>query len=183
MSTQDARGYRVPKLDDVGPKPEWFAVGLRLAMGWIFITAGLGKLLEGFTAQGYLANVDPASPLSGVYGAMAASPAVIAAVDVAVPVGQVLIGTGLIVGGLVRLAAFFGAIQSLAFYFGNWDMAGAYDVLTGFVTSELVYALAFLTVAAYGAGRYYGADRFIERYEVDGEPLVERYPRLRYVLG
>lgn len=183
MSTQLERGAARPVLEDVGPGVEWFSVGLRVLIGWVFLSAGLGKLLGGFTAQGYLANVDPASPLSGVYGAMAASPTVIAVVDVAVPVGQVMIGLGLITGTLLRLAAFFGAVQATAFYFGNWDMSGAYEVLMGFVTSELIYVAVFLAVAAMAAGRTYGLDAYIERYEVDGEPLVERYPRLRYVLG
>ena len=26
-------------------------------------------------------------------------------------------------------------------------------------------------------------DAIVERYEVDGKPLVERYPKLRYILG
>jgi thiosulfate dehydrogenase [quinone] large subunit len=43
--------------------------------------------------------------------------------------------------------------------------------------------LVFLAVAAFGAGHILGLDSIIERYEVDGEALVERYPALRYVLG
>ncbi|XVH30325.1 DoxX family membrane protein [Haloferacaceae archaeon DSL9] len=162
---------------DADARRAWFVVGLRLLMGWIFLTAGIGKLAGGFSAAGYLANVDPASPASGIYAAMAANPALLEVVNVAVPVGQILIGVGLLVGGLVRLAAFFGAIQMLAFYAGNWDVAN------GFVNADLVYAAVFLTLAALAAGRYLGVDGLLERYEVDGEPLVERYPRLRYVLG
>ncbi|MFC6906499.1 DoxX family membrane protein [Halalkalicoccus tibetensis] len=159
------------------------ALGLRLVMGLVFLTAGLGKLLGEFSAAGYLANVDPTSPLAGVYGAMAEIPALVAVIDVAIPWGQLLIGLGLLVGGLVRLAAFFGGLQMVAFYFGNWEMAGAYEVLTGFATSDLVYLIVFLAIGALAAGRVYGLDAVLERYEVDGEPLVERHPRLRYVLG
>ena len=41
----------------------------------------------------------------------------------------------------------------------------------------------FLAVAAFGAGRILGLDAYIERYEIGGEALVERYPKLEYVLG
>lgn len=159
------------------------AVGLRLVMGVVFLTAGLDKLLGEFSAVGYLANVDPASPLVGVYGAMAASPFVLDLVNVAVPWGQVLIGVGLLVGGLVRLTAFFGALQMTAFYFGNWEFAGASEALLGFATSDLVYVAVFVAIGVLAAGRYWGADAAIERYEIEGEPLVERYPKLRYLLG
>lgn len=183
MSTQLNAGYDLPDLEDVGPPREWFALGLRFVMGWIFLTAGLGKVLGDFTAAGYLANVEPVSPASGLYAAMAASPTMLAFIDVAIPWGQVLIGLGLLVGGLVRLAAFFGALQSLAFYFGNWEFATIGEFAMGFVTSELVYMAVFLTIAALAAGRYYGLDARLETIEIDGEPLVARYPKLRYVLG
>jgi thiosulfate dehydrogenase [quinone] large subunit len=38
-------------------------------------------------------------------------------------------------------------------------------------------------VAAFGAGRLLGLDALIEKHDVGGEKLVERYPELRYVLG
>lgn len=154
------------------------AVGLRLLMGWIFLTAGIGKLTgEPFAAGGYLANVDPASPAAGIYGAMAANPMLMDLINVAVPWGQVLIGVGLLVGALVRVAAFFGALMMGTFYFGNWEVAN------GLINADLVYLVVFLAIIALAAGRYWGLDALLARYEVDGQPLEERYPLLRYVLG
>ena len=43
--------------------------------------------------------------------------------------------------------------------------------------------LVFLAVAAFGPGRIIGLDSLIERYEVGGQELIERYPKLEYVLG
>ena len=83
----------------------------------------------------------------------------------------------LVVGALTRLAAFFGAFMMLMFYLGNWDMAH------GPINGDFAYMLVFLTVAALGVGRIIGLDQYIEQYEVGGEPLVERYPILDYVLG
>lgn len=46
-----------------------------------------------------------------------------------------------------------------------------------------LYAIVSLTVAAFGAGRILGLDAYIERLEVGGQALIERFPALRYVLG
>ncbi|WP_436345455.1 DoxX family protein [Natronorubrum sp. FCH18a] len=150
----------------------WAILGLRLLMGWVMLTAGWGKLTGDFSAYGYLANVDPASPASGLFGAMAENAALMGAIDVIVPVTQVLIGLALIAGVFVRLAALGAATQMVLFYFGSWDVAG------GLVNDQLVYAAVFLTLGALAAGRILGADRYIERH-----PIVERVPQLRYLLG
>ena len=159
-----------------------FAVLLRLMIGGMMLFAGLDKFAvisgEAFDASGYLANVDPVSPVSGLYGAMAASPAFVEMANIMVPWTQVLIGVALIAGGFVRLAAFGGAVQMMLFYLGGWEgeMLALFD-------STLIYAVVFVTVAALGAGRILGADNYIEQLNVGGQPLIERFPKLRYILG
>jgi thiosulfate dehydrogenase [quinone] large subunit len=153
----------------------WFVLALRLMMAYAFLHAGLGKVLaaDPFSAQGYLMGASQgASPLAGLFGWMATTPAFVEFVNLAVPYGQVLIGLGLLVGGLVRLASFFGAFMMSMFYFANWNVAH------GFVNGDLTYLVVFLTVAALGAGRVLGADAVIER-----TAIVEKYPALRYILG
>ncbi len=159
-----------------------FTVILRVMIGGMMLFAGLGKFAfvsgEAFNAAGYLANVDAASPVSGLYGAMAASPAFIEMANIVVPWTQVLIGIALITGGFVRLAAFGGALQMMMFYFGGWEG----DILSLF-DSTLIYAIVLVTVAALGAGRILGADKYIEQLNIGGQALVERFPPLRYLLG
>ncbi|ELY55596.1 DoxX family protein [Natronococcus amylolyticus DSM 10524] len=91
---------------------------------------------------------------------------------------QVLIGVALIAGAFVRLAALGGAIQMSMFYLGGWD--GAWLALFG---STLIYAVVFLAIAVFGAGRILGLDRCIEQIEVSGQTPVERLSKLRYVLS
>ncbi|ELZ38362.1 DoxX family protein [Halorubrum saccharovorum DSM 1137] len=98
-------------------------------------------------------------------------------VNVAVPWGEVFIGLGVIVGLLTRLAAFWGAFMMLLFYLGNWDISH------GYINGDFAYMLVFLSVAAFGAGRILGLDSIVEQYVVGGQPLVERYPWTRYLLG
>ncbi|MWV63308.1 DoxX family protein, partial [Halorubrum sp. JWXQ-INN 858] len=35
----------------------------------------------------------------------------------------------------------------------------------------------------FGAGRILGVDAHLETLDVGGQPLIERYPALRYLLG
>jgi thiosulfate dehydrogenase [quinone] large subunit len=158
----------------------WFILALRLMMGIAFFQSGLSKVLSGsFSAGGYLTGAVPAngSPLAGLFVAMGETPWFVDFVNVAVPWGEVLIGLGLIVGALTRLAAFWGAFMMLMFYFGNWDVAH------GYINGDFAYMLVFLSVAAFGAGRIFGLDAKLEQYEVDGRPFVERYSWARYLLG
>jgi len=158
----------------------WFVLGLRLTMGIVFLWSGVDKILEGsWTAAGYLtgATVANGSPLADLFVWMGHTDWMLSFIDIAVPWGELLIGLGLIVGVLTRLAAFFGAVMMVLFYFGNWDIAH------GYINSDFAYMLVFLSVAAFGAGRILGLDRFIEQYPIGGVPLVERYPVLTYILG
>ena len=159
----------------------WFVLALRLMMGVAFLNAGISKLVaaEPFSATGYLLHAVPANggPAVGLFTWMAGNATFIAFVDIAVPFGQIAIGLGLIVGAFVRLAAFFGALMMGMFYLANWDVAH------GMINGDLAYMLVFLAVAAFGAGRILGLDNYIENYEIDGQPLIEKYPKLDYILG
>jgi thiosulfate dehydrogenase [quinone] large subunit len=160
----------------------WFVLALRLMIGYAFLYAGWTKLPfaagEAFDAQGYLVGaVPPASPLAGLFAWMGQTAWFVEFVNVAVPWGEVLIGIALLVGAFTRLAAFWGAFMMLLFYFGNWEIEH------GLINGDFAYMLVFLAVAAFGAGRILGLDAIVERYEIDGKPLVERYPKLDYILG
>ncbi len=159
----------------------WFVLALRLMMGYAFAYSGFTKIAaaEPFSAGGYLANVAATNgnPLAGLFAWMGSTPWFVEFANVAVPWGELLIGLGLLVGAVVRLAAFFGALMMLMFYFGNWDIAH------GLINGDFAYMLVFLAVAAFGAGRILGLDAYIEQYEIGGAALVERFPVLEYVLG
>ncbi|WP_415383062.1 DoxX family protein [Halosimplex sp. TS25] len=159
----------------------WFVLSLRLMMGWAFAYSGFTKITaaEPFGAGGYLAHsaATNGNPLAGLFAWMGSTPWFVEFANVAVPWGELFIGLGLLVGALVRLAAFFGALMMLMFYFGNWDIAH------GLINGDFAYMLVFLAVAAFGAGRILGLDAWIENYDLGGQTLGERYPVLEYVLG
>lgn len=153
----------------------WLAI-LRIVTGWYFLHAGLDKYLaaDPFTAAGWLVRGSAGGPgwLHAFLAWAGTTPAVLSVTDVMIPLGQVLIGLGLVFGALTRLAAFFGAFLMCFFYLGNADWAH------GWVNGELFALLAFGTVVLFGVGQVWGIDRWLRRSEI-----VESRPRLRYVLG
>ncbi len=161
----------------------WFVLALRLMMGGAFFWAGWTKLPfvsgQAFDATGYLkfGTVANGSPVADVFVAIANTGWLMSVVNVAVPWGELLIGIALILGAVVRLAAFFGALMMAMFYLGNWSIEH------GVINGDFAYMLVFLAVAAFGAGRILGLDQRIENYEVGGQTLIEKYPRLDYILG
>jgi thiosulfate dehydrogenase [quinone] large subunit len=162
------------------PLSAWFVLALRLMMGYAFFYAGWEKIVSagGWSASGYLLNAVPqSSPLYDTFIWMGSTAWFADFLAIAVPWGELAIGLGLLLGVMTRLAAFFGAFMMLMFYFSNWS------VEHGLINGDFAYMLVFLAVAAFGAGRIIGLDPLIERYEIRGEPLIERYPILDYVLG
>lgn len=154
----------------------WFILALRLMIGYAFLHSGIAKITasEPFAAQGYLMNVASTNgnPFEPVFHWIGTTPWMLDIVNIAVPWGEALIGIAVLLGAVTRLAAFFGAFMMLLFYFGNWSIEH------GFVNGDFAYMLVFLSVAAFGAGRILGVDRYLEDLEV-----VEKYPQLKYLLG
>ncbi|MGQ4556325.1 DoxX family membrane protein [Halobellus sp. GM3] len=138
----------------------WIAV-LRVITGYWFLHAGFTKFSfvagEPFDASGYLLNAS--SPISGLFSWVATTPWMLEFTNLAIPAGEFLIGLGLIVGALVRLASFFGGVLMVFFYLGNANWAH------GFVNGDLMGLMLFVTLATLGAGRILGLDAYIEKLD------------------
>lgn len=152
----------------------YVTVAFRLITGWWFFMAGWGKLTaaEPFSAAGYLANAPAASPLQGFFAFAANTPWLLELTNFMIPVGETLIGLGLLVGALTRLAAFFGGFLMTMFYFGNASWSH------GYVNGDLMGFMLFLFVGVFAAGRIMGLDSIIEDTQ-----FVQQRPKLKYLLG
>lgn len=161
-------------------------LSLRLVMGYILLSAGLGKLAEGgwtnpggFSAEGYLVHgVADANPLKDMYMFFADH---LWLIDPLVMWTQILIGLALVLGLFVRFAALGGAMQMILFWMGAWTagLAAGLPVENGYlIDSSFVYALILFGLGAVGAGRILGLDARLERTSI-----VENNPWLRYLLG
>jgi len=167
----------------------WLAysmLGLRVVIAWVFLQAGLEKLLTGgigdplaWSSTGFLQNaIADANPLQGLFLLFAEYGAI---VDPLVIFGQILIGLALLFGAFFRFAAMMGGLQMLFFWTAAWQgglMAG-FPVENGyFIDSSFVYLLLLFGLGAWGAGRLLGVDRYLEETQV-----VKQNPWLRYFLG
>lgn len=165
---------------------------LRIAVGIIFLWAGLEKLLapQAFDASGFLkfatagtlgwpfvvgeiAEGTVFNPTQAFWVALAGNSSAMSVINVLVPFGQLAIGICLVLGLFTRFAAAMGSLMMLFFFVAAWDFA------YGVVNQHLAYALICATLVGLGAGRYYGldgvlADRVtpaIRRWLMSGKPV------------
>lgn len=117
---------------------------LRLALGWLFLYAGLTKIVNPeWSAVGFL---NSAKTFSGFYSWLA-SPNILPVVDFLNEWGLTLIGIALILGVIVRLSAYFGALMMLLYYFPGltFPYAGEHSLI---VDEHIVYIVAFLVLGS-----------------------------------
>ncbi|MFT5193478.1 MAG: thiosulfate dehydrogenase [quinone] large subunit [Cellvibrionaceae bacterium] len=145
-------------------------VGLRVLMGWTLFQGGIVKILDPeWTAAGFLKFAIPeGNPFIGFFGTMAGSPTL----DFLVMWGLTLTGLGLMLGALTRWNAFWGAFMMLMFWAASLTggLGTFLSLEHGWVVDDhIVYALLLFGLGAFGAGRIFGVDGWLE----------ERYPALR----
>ena len=150
----------------------WLAF-LRVVTGWWFFHAGVTKLIEDGLAYTY--GPTYLKQMTGT--ALGPIPVLMGEhlgwlIQAMVPLGETLIGLGLMVGALVRLASVFGVFFMALFWIGNAGFGH------GLVNSDFMGLLLFMTMIVLATGRYYGLDAIIEKTK-----LVKRHPKLRYLLG
>lgn len=130
---------------------------IRLYVGYSWLTAGFGKISNGFDASGFLQGA--VAKATGDHPAVQAWWASFLE-GVAIPNagifsflvawGEFLVGLGLILGCLTTAAAFFGIIMNFAFLFSG----------TVSTNAQMVLLTTFILIAGYNAGKI-GLDRFV----------------------
>jgi thiosulfate dehydrogenase [quinone] large subunit len=132
---------------------------LRLYLGYAWLTAGFHKLTGGFDASGFLKGAI-ANPVKGPDGSVvfgwfvdflqhfALPNAHI--FNTIVPLGEFLVGLGLILGCLTTTAMFFGLVMNFSYMFAGTISTNPMDILIGVI----------IIAAGYNAGRI-GLDRWV----------------------
>ena len=158
--------------------PTWYpkavAIG-RIVIGIIFLWAGLEKVIGGagaWTAKGFLAFGTSGTlgwpfvsgevaagtvfnPTHDFWVGLSANDGAVSLINFLVQVGQISIGTALILGAATRFAATMGALMMTFFFFAAWDFA------YGIVNQHFTYAVVTFGLALIGAGNYRGVDAHI----------------------
>ena len=151
-----------------------FLAALRIALGWVFLYAGLSHLTTaGWSAKGYLMG---AKTFPAFYHWLA-SDAILPVVNFLNVWGLTLIGLSLVVGLCVRLSSLFGALLMVLYYFPalQFPKIGTTAYL---VDEHIVYALALLVFASARAGRTWGLDPWCANL-----PICKKYPKIQEWLG
>jgi thiosulfate dehydrogenase [quinone] large subunit len=152
----------------------WLVI-LRVTVGWWLLHAGLDKFLAWpFDASWFVGGAAAGTTLGPIV-TLFSEGAALSFVNIMVPLGQTLIGLGLILGALTRLASFFGAMLMTFFYFINGETGGWAH---GLVTGELLGLLLFAMFATLGAGRVLGVDAYLA--EMD---RFKNNARLQWLIG
>lgn len=147
---------------------------LRVLTGWYFMHAGLTKIMEnGLMMPAGSVQWFMTDQTAITYPIMQAfSGSLLPVVQIMIPWGEFLVGLGVLLGALTRLAAFNGALLMGFFYFGNHSWSH------GMFNGDLTTLLLFVTIAIFGAGRVWGIDQLLEKTS-----WVQKRPWMRYLLG
>ncbi|MGV3465370.1 MAG: DoxX family membrane protein [Heyndrickxia sp.] len=140
-----------------GPKMAIVWTVLRIWLGLQWIEAATEKLTHGFNAMGFLqgalANAKGDHPaVQGWYANFLQHFAIpnVELFNHLIPIGELLVGIGLILGIATIPALIAGAFMNL-----NFMLAGTTS------TNPILYTIAILLMAAGTAGYYYGIDRIL----------------------
>lgn len=149
---------------------------LRVAVGIIFLWAGLDKLLgsgpNGFSAASFLTHAtggtlgwpfvtgtpDPNTiynPTHQFWVDLAGNAGAMQVVNGLVVVGELGVGIALMLGLLTRFASLMGALMMFLFGIAAWQFTN------GIVNQHFTYLVVLLALAGLGAGRYYGLDAIV----------------------
>lgn len=143
-------------------------VALRITLGWFMFFAGIEKVLDPtWTAAGFLAG---AKTFPAVYSWFALAQNSWW-VDPLNAWGITLVGVAFLLGVGLRPAAWAGALLMILYYFPQYTLPW---IPHGFIVEEhIIYAIAFLLVAAMPQSRAFSVSKFITRSNLMRYPIVK----------
>jgi uncharacterized membrane protein YphA (DoxX/SURF4 family) len=137
---------------------DYLAAVLRIGIGWHFLYEGIIKLMyPGWTSAGYLKS--SAGPLAPLFQWLGANQSLMPAVDQLNIWGMIVVGLGLMLGVLIRPAAYGGIALLAMYYLAYPPLFGPVSGVTGeghylLVNRNLIELLALAVVAAWPAARF-----------------------------
>ncbi|MCA9410019.1 MAG: DoxX family membrane protein [Candidatus Omnitrophica bacterium] len=164
-----------PKGHDLSTFQKFILVTLRLAIGWHFLSEGLGKLTAypGWSAKGYL--MGSYGPFSDLFHQIAQNQAMLSFSDLAVTYGLLLAGFCLLLGLFTRLGCIIGIVLLTMFYvsYPPWAFMPGVSTTTDsnymIVNKNVIECLGLLVVLSFPTGRFAGLDALV--YPMFGKNL------------
>jgi len=140
---------------------------LRVLIGWHFLYEGLTKLMNpNWSAANFL--IESKWILSGIFKGIAGNPTVLSIVNVLNTWGLILIGIGLMLGCLTRMATVAGMLLIWLYYICNPPFTGLYYAIPSegnylIVNKNLIEVAALFVLLLFPTGHIIGLDRFFPR--------------------
>ena len=138
---------------------EWLIAGIDKVMNPVWFGTGAGGAIKGFVAGALRKTAEFCKPDAACHPDVqmwyagflkdAVLPYPVAWSN-AIAVGEVLVGIGLIVGAVVGVAAFFGALMNL-----NFMLAGTVSI------NPILFTLSIGLILAWRIAGYLGLDRYV----------------------
>jgi thiosulfate dehydrogenase [quinone] large subunit len=132
---------------------------LRVAIGWIFLYAGITKVLNpDWSAAFYIKD---AKTFSWLFDFLA-SDQILPITNILNEWGLTIIGACLILGVFTRIAGYAGAVMMILYYLPILDFpkVGEHSYL---VDEHIIYALVLIFLATVQAGRHLGIDGIFKK--------------------
>ncbi|MDO8581623.1 MAG: DoxX family protein [bacterium] len=147
---------------------------VRLALGWLFLYAGITKLINPeWSAAGFLNN---AKTFTGLFQWFA-SPANIGWINFVNEWGLTLLGISLILGIGVRFSSVLGALLMVLYYLPRLQFPHP-DANSFIVDQHIIFIFVLIFFATVRAGRVYGLESWCENF-----PICKRFPKLHNWFG
>ncbi len=140
-------------------------LALRLALGWIFLYAGVTKILNpDWSAAGYLKG---SQTLPFLYDWFA-NPQNIGWVNLLNEWGQTLVGLSLVLGVFIRPAAVGGILLMILYYLPILHFPYAGKGTTSFLVDQhVIFILVFILLIIFDAEKYWGLKSVVKKYLPD----------------
>lgn len=147
---------------------------LRVSLGWLFLYAGLSKLINpAWTAGGFIQG---AKTFTHLY-AWFLQPSILPSINFINEWGLTLLGISLILGLFVRLSSALGILLMILYYLPR--LQGVHpDPNSYIVDQHIIFIFVLFLFMAWRAGRVWGMDKWCTQL-----PICSRYPLLRQILG
>jgi thiosulfate dehydrogenase [quinone] large subunit len=143
----------------------WGLVVLRLTIGWHFLYEGITKLLNpDWSSLGYL--MDSKGLFSGMFHSIAENASLLNVMDFLNVWGLVLIGAGLIVGLMTRVAAIAGMVLLAFYYLSHPAIIGVDYAIPSegnylWINKNLIEFFALWVLILFPTWKTVGLDRFV----------------------
>jgi thiosulfate dehydrogenase (quinone) large subunit len=143
-------------------------VALRILLGWYFLYEGIVKIANpDWSSFGYL--MDSQGSFAGIFHRMAASANAVAVVDIMNKWGLTLIGLGLMLGLLTRLALISGMLLLIIYYCSHPPLASVTYMMPQegsylWVNKTLIEFFTLAVLLVFPTGHIVGIDRLISKW-------------------